>query len=444
MRSNVWLRRLYARLPLAWRESASNLLTAPLRRRVAFPRSSSWSLPQKEHAAASARTDYGPGAGVNIFGYFRGQFGLGESARLYTDALIAHGYPVALHDVDLAIPHGMEDSTLNDRLGTEMPYDVHLIFVNPDYFQAAIDKIGRARIAKGYVIACWFWELENIPEAWMGALRDVDEVIVSSEFVECMFRRVTDKPVTRVPLPLREIATSRLTRADFGIEESDFLFLLTFDFNSWLERKNPFAAIRAFKSAFLPERRNVKLLVKSSNGHRQPRLLLDLLSATDSDDRIIVRDQVIDRSHVRSLQNCADAYVSLHRAEGFGLGMAESMMLGKPVVATAWSGNTEFMDESNSCLVKYELVPVPPGAYQHWENQRWADADIEDAARQMRRLVDDPGFARRIGLKAAIDVRGKLSPAIASQLLMKRFDVGKSVIARVQKNHGMDLASRTH
>ena len=400
------------------------MLTTPLRKQLEFPRTSAWEQPEVSAPSERPAHDpkFGPDAGVNIFAYFKGQFGLGEGARLYTKALMERGYPVALYDIDLAIPHGMDDMTLDARLGIDTPYQVHLIFVNPDYFHAAIEKIGRAKIERGYVIACWFWELENIPAEWVKTLDEVDEIIVSSAFVEGMFRKVTKKPVTRIALPLFEMESSQLQREDFGLREDAFLFLLTFDFNSSLDRKNPMAAIEAFKLAFPAARNDVQLLIKSSNGHRYPHKLLQLLSVADSDPRIIVRDEIIDSSHLRSLQMCADAYMSLHRAEGFGLGIAESMMIGKPVVATAWSGNTDFMDESNSCPVGYELISVSPGQYLHWENQRWAEADTTQAAYHMRRLVDEPGLANLIGAKASIDIRKKLSPSLAAKLLIDRFE----------------------
>lgn len=270
------------------------------------------------------------------------------------------------------------------------------------------------------MIACWFWELEIIPLEWLPALDIVDEIMVSSSFVEAAFRRVTNKPIFRVPLPLDDVPDSGLTRKDFGLRSDAFIFLVTFDFNSWLDRKNPFAAIEAFIRAFSPERDDVQLLVKSSNGYRYPEPFLRLLKATSRDLRIVVRDEVIDRHHVHAVQRCADAYISLHRAEGFGLGLAESMRLGKPVVATAWSGNVDFMDERNSLLVDYRLVPVEPGQYPHSQGQRWAEANIDQAATCMRRLVDEPGLAERIGNQARKDIHEKLSSQAVADCLIGR------------------------
>jgi len=407
LRRQAWLRSAYSRLPRYWRDSFSSLLASPMRRSVAFVKTSAWDSP----VAGNASPDCKPGldlahqaqsGGVNIHAYFKGEFGLAESARLYTQALMAVSYPVALRDIAINLPHGMNDTTLAHRLGNETPYDVHLLFVNPDFLHQALDQIGRARLAGNYVIACWFWELENVPEAWLPALELVDELLVSSRFVEDAFRRVTDKPITCVPLPVMDTGCSELQRRDFGLRDDAFIFLLTFDFNSWLERKNPYAVIEAFRLAFPVERQDVQLLVKSSNGHRHPVQFMRLMAYAKMDPRIIVRDEVIERRHVQALQRCADVYVSLHRAEGFGLGLAESMRHGKPVIATAWSGNMDFMSTADSCLVPFRLVALEEGQYLHWQGQRWAEADRAAAAAHMTALADNPELVRQLG-KAAQD-----------------------------------------
>ena len=152
-----------------------------------------------------------------------------------------------MHDIDLDIPHGFDDRTFDVGAAPDAKPDIHLLFVNPDYLEEAIDKVGRSRFDGGYVMACWFWELERIPEAWLPALGRVDEVMVASSFVEEAFRRVTDKPIFRVPIPVGEAEDSGLGRADFGLRADAFAFLCTFDFNSSIERKNPCAVVDAFR-----------------------------------------------------------------------------------------------------------------------------------------------------------------------------------------------------
>ena len=422
IRNQSWWQALHGYFPSDLRGWISAALTARALEGTRFP-----ALPRIEQQPqvaidASVPADelrYGS-AGVNIFAYLRGQFGLGESARLYARALLAQGFPVALHDIDLQIPHSFDDDTLGRHIGTTAPYDVSLIFVNPDYFAQALRAIGRAKMEGRYIIACWFWELETIPEEWRWALEEVDEIMVASRFVAQAFRRATDKPVFRVPLPMNALSDSGLSRSDFGLAQDNFIFMNAFDYNSWLDRKNPFAVIEAFQEAFPIGRNDVQLLLKSSNGHRHPGKLHRLLAATVDDSRILIRDEIIDRAHVNALHRCVDAYISLHRAEGFGLGLAECMAMGKPVIATGWSGNLDFMTSANSCLIDYKLVPVGRDQYPHAKGARWAEANKADAAVQMRRLVDEEGFAARLGERAASDVGETLGQTQAGRVLIDR------------------------
>lgn len=353
--------------------------------------------------------------GVNVFGHLHGEFGLAESARRYASALIAAGVPVALNDLDHDVPHAFGDTTMGGDTRQGTPYPTNLVFVSPDYMQRAMNSIGQNAPDGKATIGCWFWELEDVPSAWREPIARIDAIMVASRFTEEAFRRATDKPVFRVPLPVADVPASSATRADFGLPADAFVFLASFDFNSSIHRKNPIAAIDAFQRAFPLERNDVRLVVKSSNGHRYPRDLARLVEYSARDPRILVRDQVLPGAHMRALQRCCDAYVSLHRAEGFGLGLAECMAIGKPVIGTAWSGNMDFMNADNSCLVDYALVPVAEGQYPHGAGTRWAEPDPVSAAGWMQRLVDDADFAATIGARAARDIRGTLSPAAAAQ-----------------------------
>jgi len=357
-----------------------------------------------------------------VYGYARGQFGLGESARLYVRALLGEGYPVALQDVGLNVAHSMGDRSLDAHLGGDANYGINLIFVNPDYMDAAIAKIGRENFARRHTIACWLWELDSFPSEWLPALAQVDEILVSSRFVRDLVAKATDKPVLLAPLPLSPILDSGLQRRDFGLREDAFVFLATFDYNSSLARKNPLAVIDAFRRAFPDKEGGVQLLVKSINGNRYSEALSGVLRAAAADGRIIVRDEVIERSHLQALQRCADAYVSLHRSEGFGLGMAECMRMGKPVIATGWSGNMEYMTPENACLVDFTMVDVAEGEYIHSTGRQWAEPDNAHAARYMRRLVDDRVYAAAIGARAASDVAAKLSPSAVASTIIDRLE----------------------
>lgn len=421
IRRQPYLQRAYRLFPQAMRSRLAAALAARSVAQTRFRRTPAWDAAGAARWQAPAlRPVSAQTPGINIIGYIRGEFGLAESARMYARALIDAGVPVALYDVDLGMPHGWDDHSMDGFIDDALPHPVSIVFVNPDCLQAALAYVGQARMQGRYVIACWFWELEKIPDSWRDALALVDEIMVASAFVEEAFRRITDKPVIRIPMPLSEVPDSGLQRADFGLEPDTFVFLCSFDFHSFIARKNPHAAVRAFRAAFPAERSDVRLLVKSSNGHQHPDSMRELLNLVAGDPRIMVRDEVIDRSHVQALQRCCDAYVSLHRAEGFGLGLAECMALGKPVVATGWSGNMEFMSPDTACLVEYALVPVAAGEYPEASGARWAEPDVAAAAAAMRWLADEPARARALGAAAKKRVCANLAPAQAAQRLLRR------------------------
>lgn len=432
IRQHWFLRRIYHLLPAMLRRRVVGSMVTHAREWARFPRTPAW-----DHSIAPAmplssceqglRSDL---PGINVIGYIRGQFGLAEAAKLYVHALIRAGMDVRLHDVDLGLPHDRNDDSLAALVDETLPHDVTLVFVNPDFLESALEKIGVSKLADKYIIACWFWELETVPSTWIPAVQRVDEIMVATDFIEQAFRRVTDKPLLRVPLPLSALPDSGLQRVDFGLRDDEFIFLTSFDFHSAVERKNPHAVLEAFFRAFPTGDEHVQLLIKTSNGFHYPEKLKELLERAAVDSRIIVRDEIIDRAHFNSLLRCCDAYVSLHRAEGFGLVLAECMAMGKPVVATAWSGNMEFMSSETACLVDYRLVQVREGDYPHWEGGVWAQPCVESAAGAMRRLAESPAAARDLGARAKYSVTELLAPEAAAQKIFER-------LAQLKKARGM-------
>ena len=406
-------RALMRLLPCGMRSRVQDALYLSMESELKFSGRSQW--PDRTIGRLPApmfqSTDSWPG--VNVIGYLRGEFGLAEAARRYSRALLERGCPVAMKSIELDLPHGWNDRSLESCIGTELPYADTLVFVNPDYLELAL-AAAPVEESRGRVFACWFWELEALPAAWMAAIERVDGILVASSFIESAFRKSTDKPILRAPLPIVLTADSSLTRVDFGLPEGNFIFLCMLDFHSSIERKNPFGVIDAFRAAFPPGRKDVTLLIKTSNGDSALLPLARLLAAASVDARIIVRDDRLPRADVQALQRCCDAYVSLHRAEGFGLGMAEAMASGKPVIATAWSGNLDFMGADNSLLIACTLVPITPGAYPNAADGRWAAPDHDAAAAAMRRLADDRAYARSLGERARASVAETLSPTRAA------------------------------
>jgi glycosyltransferase involved in cell wall biosynthesis len=348
-------------------------------------------------------------AGINLVGYAHGEFGVAEILRRHAHTLESGGVPFVVRNFDVGVASRQSDRSMQGLLSEECRYDVNLFCINADQMPVAREHLGDAVFAGRYNIGCWFWELEKFPAQWHGSIDLVDEIWVSSPFVRDAIAACTAKPVHVVPVALDMNLPANHSRGEFGLAEDDFLCLYSFDFNSFATRKNAQGVIASFRRAFADGRRNVRLLIKTTNGERFPETLQRMKDEIEDDDRIEVRDGFLDRGGMWALQACCDCYVSLHRSEGLGLGMAECMLLGKPVVATAYSGNLAFMDAQNSCLVDCSLIPVEEGEYPAWQGQHWAEPDVDQAAAYLQRLADDPAYARQIGKRAKSSVSRNLS-----------------------------------
>jgi glycosyltransferase involved in cell wall biosynthesis len=345
---------------------------------------------------------------MNVFGHFRGEFGVAEASRALVAAARAGGVEVAL--VSAGIVHaGGGDLRLADEIGTDAPHPVNVLGVNANDTVALLEELGPDVTSGHYTIGFWFWELAGFPAAWLPAVDRIDEVWAASAFVRDAVAAVTTKPVRTVRLCVDATPSRAYTRAEFGLPEDPFVFLFTFSFNSYVARKNPQGVIDAFRAAFPPDDRRALLVLKSLNGDKAPHLLQALHDRIGRDDRIRLLDGAMPRDEVFGLESVCDSYVSLHRSEGFGLGLAESMALGKPVIGTAYSGNLEFMDDTVSLLVDHGLTPVRTSEYPFPDGQVWAEPDVEQAARHMRRLVDEPAFARALGERARDRMREEFS-----------------------------------
>jgi glycosyltransferase involved in cell wall biosynthesis len=352
-------------------------------------------------------------SGVNLIGYHGYELSLGHVARRLRDALEAADVPVA------ALEH---HRTGSPRIApapatTEtLEYATNLAVVNADQFDFLVADHGREMQEGRSTVAYWFWELEDVPATMVDAARHVDAVWVGSRFVGDAFRRALDKPVHVVPIPIDEPQPSARDRASFGIDPERFVFLVTLDHFSVTERKNPFGAIEAFRRAFR-DGEGPLLVVKTVNGdarwQHHERVLLAAAGRSD----IVVLDEHLSRPDQMAVHAAADCLVSLHRSEGLGLHCAEAMWLGKPVIATRYSGNLDFMDDGNSLLVDAALVPVRHGEGVYPPSARWAEPDLDQAAAHMRAVVADEQLRARLGHAARQRMRRQPTLAATGGLM---------------------------
>ena len=298
---------------------------------------------------------------------------------------------------------------------------MNLVCVNADALPEFATRAGSGLFEERYSIGMWWWEVNEFPDRLADAFKYVDEVWVGSHHVADAIASVSPVPVVKVTVPLSMPPVKEMSRGELGLPE-DFLFLFSFDYHSVFERKNPLATVEAFKRAFPGPGSGASLVIKSINGEAYPEQHAKLLAAAGEHPDVHVVDRYVSFEEKNAMAAACDCYVSLHRSEGFGFTMAEPMYLGKPVIATGYSGNTDFMDAQNSYLVDYDLVPIGEGAGPYPPTGEWADPDLDHAASLMRRVFDDPQEAGARGERAAEDMRRTHSLEAAGKVMARRLE----------------------
>jgi len=374
---------------------------------------------------AKIRSGLPPGA--LLVGHPFAILGRAEDIRTAARALQVAQVPFAMRNVlgdyGRQWAHLHPDFPLLDRIDPSATFRANIHVLNANEMAMAWQHQGEALFRGPYNIGYWAWELSRFPDAWLPALTLLDEIWAPSRFIQQAIAEQTHLPVTWMPLAVEPTLASPGSRADLGLPDGPFLFLFFFDFRSYLSRKNPWAVIQAFTRAFSRSDPRVALVIKT-NGmeERQPAYQEFAQSPLLDDPRIILIDRVMDDREIKSLVNHCDCFVSLHRAEGFGRGLAEAMFMGKPVIATGYSGNLDFMHPDNACLVDYRLIPVGEHEYPFGSGQHWAEPDIDMAADWMRALVRDPALAAEMGQSGAATIRRQHSFAAVGARYRRRLE----------------------
>lgn len=357
--------------------------------------------------------------GVNLIGHIRGDFGLGESCRLVAGALRETGIPFSVFNMSQNSVARETNTQWADSERDDLPYSVDIIHLNPNELSNTVWRMKPGKLKSRYNIGFWLWELEDFPQEWEYTFKLFDEIWTPAEFISNALRKVTDLPVYTMPYGLVTPKTEpSCGRGHFGLPEDKFLFLVSYDGLSVSARKNPEGAIRAFAEAFSPAEQGVGLVVKAT--HESGGELDRLRGLLAGYPNVFILTESYSREVFNSLIQCVDAYVSLHRAEGFGLVMAEAMLLGTPVIATNWSANTEFMDADTACMVDAELVALEKDYPPYRAGWRWAAADEAQAAMWMRKLYEDAEFRETLAERARTRLAQTHSPARAAERMAKR------------------------
>ncbi|MGZ8291403.1 MAG: glycosyltransferase [Telluria sp.] len=356
--------------------------------------------------------------GINLIGYIAAELGVGEAARSLARACTAAAIPYSVVDVGFQTANKQRDTQALANARAQR-FAIDLVYVNADQTPATVSYLKSKGLEGTYKIGFWHWEQPRLPDAHLGAFALLNEIWVPSNFVRDAVAAVSPLPVVVIPHALQFAPTPGVKRSDFGLPEDKLLALVMYDFHSYQYRKNPQAAIEAFRIA-AAGRTDCALVVKTINGDKHPEAQAELRASLAGLPCTVVIDDFLTRQQTWDLQSCCDMLVSLHRAEGFGLAPAEMMYLGKPVVATGWSANMDFMTVENSMPVHYTLKPLEETLGAYPAGPLWAEADVGHAAECIRRLLDDAGLRAELGRRAAQDVGRQLHPDTVGKLVSDR------------------------
>jgi len=358
---------------------------------------------------------------VCVVGHPFASHGMGEHVRCVSRSLSAAGVSNGVYNVykgyniDQSYT-GEFEPLLQSRLA-----DINIFCINGDEVEQVL-LILRGQFENKFNIIYPAWELAMYPSVWLGWLAKFDDIWAPSSFVENSIRRVsTLEPVTML-LACEPGSTSFLPRQYFGLRGSSFIFLFIYDNKSYVDRKNPRAVINAFVKVKIAEPwRDIQLIIKITSAEKDKKFEQDL-EAIPKEIRAQIQIYVerFTDNDVKALIASVDCVVSLHRSEGFGRLLSEALFFGVPVIATGYGGNMDYMNNKNSLLVDYKMIPVKEDEYPHGSGQVWAEADIDAAAEAMLDVLRRPTEARVRSMQGRIDCLVQLSYVAAGARYLNR------------------------
>lgn len=362
--------------------------------------------------------------GLNIAGFLTADLGVGESARCMVRAADAAGLPSALVPLKLNCRNRLGDQTYAARLQETNPHGINVVHIDPPAARDIDHHHGGAFRAGKYNIGYFAWELPEFPDAWMPSFDYFDEIWCPSDFTSAAVREKAPVPVLTMPhaiaFPPPAESVSAL-RSRLGLPADRFLFLTLFDLNSYAERKNPHAVVAAFRASGLAER-GAALVLKVQNVAGNEADFAALRAGVRDLPGTVLLTDTLSRADLYALEAACDAFVSLHRSEGFGLAVAECMYLGKPVISTNWSATAEFVNADNGCPVRARLVTLDRNHGPYAKGSTWADPDSLHAAEYMQALFADRSLRARLGAAACATIKTSFSPAAIGARYRRRLE----------------------
>lgn len=332
--------------------------------------------------------------GVEVVGFFHSASGIGESARLCARQLQNMGVKVRCTSVEKMFSKPTEIAWQFNAGVDEDQIGCRIFHLNPPMMPPVAIKMGLITFSRVYNIGYWAWELEKIPAEWMHATRYINAVFCPSDFTSQTIRKYTGKPVETVPHPVALGEPRANMRHRLGLSDQVFVVSSLFSFGSALERKNPYAAVNAFVDAFSGAEDAILIFKSNHGGHSSDKE--QFLNYIKPYPTIRLIDDIWEKDEVLGLIQTSDIYLSLHRSEGFGLPIAEAMLIGTPTMVTNWSGSRDFCNDTNSFLVPYTLIPVQSEhpEFSGLDSVVWADPDRAAAATILRNIYGAKEIAR--------------------------------------------------
>jgi glycosyltransferase involved in cell wall biosynthesis len=357
-----------------------------------------WLRRCRQRLAGTTRRPVVPQTPAVIVGTLLNASGIGQGARLMLTDLAQRGVQCQAVDVtrQLGLPI-IAPATADHDAGGELPRLPRIVHLNPPHFGRALRSLG-GRVFAAPVVAYWAWELEAVPREWLASALLTDEIWVPSPFVSdavlSLLHGMDDAPPVRVvphavaagEVIARDASARRAARERLGMPPQAFVAGFTFSVRAGVRRKNPEAAIAAFQKAFPDGSDNSRLLLRCADASANLPAWAVLHAQATQDSRIRLVDPAA--CGIQDFFSTIDALLSLHRSEGYGLTLAEALRAGIPVIATAWSIAEEISRSALFYPVPSSLVPVndPGGTYRNFRKLRWAEPDLDAAARYLREL----------------------------------------------------------
>jgi glycosyltransferase involved in cell wall biosynthesis len=369
---------------------------------------------------SNRRCDLSLKKGVNLIGYPRADIGDGEFIRQTAMSFSKVDIEFGIYNYNHEISLSQNNQRLNPLVRLDNPYLVNIFHLKPDQVEASILRLGDSFVTGRLNVGYWVWELSRFPRIWIEPLKYFNELWCPSRFIQSSVSKICKRPSLYMPPAFIVEDSKGFSRDYFNLPEGQFIFLFVFDFKSYSSRKNPLGCIKSFQSAFPGNNKAVGLVIKSMDGNKYPDELKNLIKAAQNDLRIKFIDATFTAKEIAGLMSICDAFVSLHRSEGVGYGLAQSMLLGKPVIATNYSGNTDFTLSDNSCLVDYKLIKVNEGEYPFSKNQFWADPNLEHASSYMQRLVENDSYRKSIAEAGRSYIKANHNPKTVGQNYRRR------------------------